>query len=97
MLEKTRARTDAGAEAEIDRFVEREDDKRRRNGGLSYADELAAMWRESERRHREKLHEQNRWLWIRYFDRMAQNHAQLAEENRQKAARLLEGERREES
>jgi hypothetical protein len=89
VLEKTRA--DAAAESEIDRFVECEDDKRRRYGGLSYQEELMLMWKESEIKHREQLREENRWHWIRFYDLMAQNHARIAEESRRKADALLEG------
>lgn len=46
----------------------------------------------SERKHQEKLRQENRWEWIRFYECLAYNHAQLAEENRAKAEALLEGE-----
>jgi len=45
---------------------------------------------ESERRHRARIREQNRWEWVRFFDRMAQSHAKLSESYRERAERLCE-------
>jgi len=44
---------------------------------------------ESERRHRARIREQNRWEWVRYFDRMAASHARLSESYRERAERLV--------
>jgi hypothetical protein len=57
----------------------------------SNANELEEMYAESTRRHREKIREANRWGWARFYERLAENHAKLAEENRKRAAELLEG------
>jgi len=74
------------AEASIDRFIEQR--SRQRN----QANALAEAWAASECRHREKLRQENRWEWIRFYETLAHNHAQLADENRAKAEALLEGE-----
>jgi hypothetical protein len=47
------------------------------------------MWMESERRHRARIWEQNRWEWVRFFDRMAQSHARLSQDYRDRAEKLL--------
>lgn len=80
-------RTSEVAEAELDRFIER-------RGLRADAEQqrVEDLWKESERRHREKLREQHRWEWIRYFECLAANHRGLAEANEARAAALLAGE-----
>jgi hypothetical protein len=53
------------------------------------ADEREELWMESERRHRARIREQNRWEWIRHFDRMAESHARLSESYIERAERLV--------
>ena len=43
-------------------------------------------------RYRAGRREQNRWAWIRFFDRMAANHAALAEGFRSRAEALINDE-----
>ena len=45
---------------------------------------------ESERRHRARIREQNRWRWVRHFDRMAESHRRLSEDYRERAEKLCE-------
>ncbi len=52
-------------------------------------DELAESWRESERRYYQRKEDQRRWEWIRFSERMAAVHAELSEEHRSRAERLL--------
>ena len=73
------------ASASIDELIERRARER------SNANDLEAMYAESARRHREKLREQNRWEWIRFFDRMAESHTRMSESYQRRAAALLEG------
>jgi hypothetical protein len=47
-------------------------------------------YKQSVRRHREKRQEQNRWGWIRFFDRMAQSHARMSEDYERRASALYE-------
>ncbi len=72
------------AEAELDRFIER----RAREAGE--AELIEAAWAESVRRHNARLREQNRWEWIRFFDRMARSHARISEDYQCRAEQLLE-------
>jgi hypothetical protein len=44
------------------------------------ANVLAAAWKASEARHRDRKRQQNRWAWIRHFDRMSASHEALAED-----------------
>lgn len=74
------------AESQLNALVER------RATEKNNANELAAMYRESVRCHREKLREQHRWEWVRFFDRMAESHAQISEDYQRRATALLEGE-----
>jgi hypothetical protein len=54
-------------------------------------DALEPGYRESVRRHNEKIRERNRWEWVRFFDRRAESHARLSEGYRERAEKLLEG------
>jgi hypothetical protein len=44
----------------------------------------------SVRRHHEKIRQQHRWEWVRYFDRMAESHARLSESYRERAEALVD-------
>ena len=50
------------------------------------------LWRDSEREHRAKVRERNRWEWIRFFERMARSHAATSEDYARRAQALLEEE-----
>ncbi len=71
------------AEASIDKFIAS------RSASKDKANLLAQEWAASERKHRAKLRQENRWEWIRFYECLAHNHAQLADENRAKAEALL--------
>lgn len=75
------------ASAQIDVLIER------RATEHANANELAAIWARSEAVHREKLRQEHRWQWIRYFECLADSHARIADENRAKAEALLEEEK----
>ena len=49
---------------------------------------------ESVRRHHEKIRQRNRWEWVRFFDRMAQSHARIAQDYERRAEELCTDERR---
>lgn len=74
----------ARASDSIDALIER------RVREKSSANGLQEMYEESARRHREKLREQHRWEWVRFFDHMAASHAKMSEDYEARAARLLE-------
>ncbi len=57
-------------------------------------DELEASYVESVRRHHEKIRQRNRWEWVRFFDRMAQSHARIAQDYERRAEELCTDERR---
>jgi hypothetical protein len=76
------------AQGELTRMIER----RSRKGDVD-PDEREELYMESVSRFHERQREQNRWLWIRHFDRMAGSHAKLSEGYRDRAEKLLcEGE-----
>lgn len=70
---------------EIDALIER------RARGRDKANELAALWKESERKHRERRREELREEWRAFYLHTSELHARLSEENATKAAALLEG------
>jgi hypothetical protein len=74
-------------ETDLSRLIERRHDERVKSEGERLEEEL---WMESARRYHERQREQNRWEWVRYFDRMAESHAQLSESYRERAERLCE-------
>jgi len=55
---------------------------------------LEASYVESVRRHHEKIRQRNRWEWVRFFDRMAQSHARIAQDYERRAEELCTDERR---
>jgi hypothetical protein len=75
----------ARASASIDELIDR------RIRARSVADELELMYKDSARRNRQKLREENRWEWIRHYEQMASNHHGLAEDYQRRALDLLEG------
>jgi hypothetical protein len=72
-------------EAEITRMIER----RSRKGDVD-TDEREELYMESVRRFHERRREQNRWAWVRYFDRMAGSHAKLSQDYKRRAEELCE-------
>jgi hypothetical protein len=62
----------------------------KRAGERNAANELAEMYAESARRHRERKREENRWEWVRFFDCLAANHARISREYERRVERLLE-------
>ena len=54
---------------------------------------LEASYVESVRRHHEKIRQRNRWEWVRFFDRMAQSHASIAQDYERRAEELCTDER----
>ncbi len=51
-----------------------------------------ASYVESVRRHHEKIRQRNRWEWVRFFDRMAQSHARIAQDYERRAEELCKSE-----
>ena len=54
------------------------------------SDAIEEMWRESVRKDGERRRRENRWEWVRHFDRMAASHARLAQSFEERALELLE-------
>ncbi len=77
-------------DAELDRLISR----RASTDHRTSADELEASYVESVRRHHEKIRQRNRWEWVRFFDRMAQSHARIAQDYERRAEELCTDERR---
>ncbi len=71
------------AEGEIDRFIQS------RSASKEKANFQAEAWAASEVNHRETTRQKNREEWVQFYECLARNHAQLAEENRAKADALL--------
>ena len=74
----------ARASDQIDLLIER------RVGERTNADELEEMYRESVRRHREKIRQANRAAWHTFYAGLAHNHREIAARNEAKAAALLD-------
>ncbi len=55
---------------------------------------LEASYVESVRRHHEKIRQRNRWEWVRFFDRMAESHARIAQDYERRAEELCTDEQR---
>ena len=53
-------------------------------------DELEPSYLESVRRYNTQRREQNRWEWVRFFDRMAASHRALSEDYERRAEELCE-------
>jgi hypothetical protein len=82
-------RSAEAAESQLERFITQRHEKRVASEGERAAQE---MWMESVVRYNEREREQNRWEWVRFFDRMAQSHARISEEYEARAQKLLEPE-----
>ncbi len=76
------------AEAQIEAFISRRDEKRWQSEGER---DQEALWAASVARYHEKIRRQNRWEWVRYFDRQAAAHAAIAEDYRERAEALIGG------
>ena len=74
----------ARASDQIDALIER------RAGERGAANELAEMYAESARRHRERIRRQNRAAWFTYFSNLAASLRAGAERYDRRAAELLE-------
>ena len=72
------------AEASLNNLIER------RARAASKAEAEEDLRRASERRHKAAKRERNRWEWIRFFDKMAANHAALAESYKARAEQLID-------
>lgn len=77
------ARTEA-VEAELTRMIEKRADNK------PDPDEQEELWKESVRRHHAARREENRALWIGYFERLAWSLRARAEEYDARALKLLE-------
>jgi hypothetical protein len=72
-------------EKELDRLIERRAQK-----GETTQDEKEEAWKLSLAAHREREREQNRWEWVRFFDRMAEAHRELSQDYERRAEALCE-------
>ncbi len=72
------------AEAEIDRFIERQ----AKRTGADEANAIEAMWRASERREEAKRREENRQAWCEYLRRVSASHLKAARSARARARAL---------
>jgi hypothetical protein len=72
------------ASAQIDTLIERRASSRQK------ANSLEELWAASERRHKARVHQEHRELWIDYYRRMAENHALLSAEHQRRARALME-------
>ena len=77
-------------DADLDRLVSRRAEQDR---GPT-ADEREPGYQESVRRHHEKIRQRNRWEWVRFFDRMAESHARIAQDYERRAEELCTDERK---
>jgi hypothetical protein len=77
----------AKASAELDAFIERRAEGR---DARDTANEHHEIWQRSVRVYHARDRERNRWAWIRHFDRMARNHAAIAQDYERRATELVE-------
>jgi hypothetical protein len=75
-------------EAELDRMIERRDEKRRRTEGERREEDL---WVETARRFNERARAERRAQWAEYHECMCRLHTQLADEHAAKRQKLMEG------
>jgi hypothetical protein len=68
---------------QLDKLIER------RSSSNPDPDELEPSYAESVRRFNARRREVNRWEWIKFYDRLARNHARLSEEHAVRAEKLL--------
>ena len=68
---------------QLDKLIER------RSSSNLDPDELEPSYAESVRRFNARRREVNRWEWIKFYDRLARNHARLSEEHAARAEKLL--------
>jgi hypothetical protein len=85
-----KARSAEAAEAELTRFIERRDDKRRHSDGQRAVEEA---WAASARRHAAELRAAARVEWSLYHEHMRELHTRLAQEHRHKAEKLCQSDR----
>lgn len=71
------------AVTDLDKLIERRSDAK------PDPDELEPSYAESVRRFNARRRDQHRWEWVKFYDRMARNHAQLSEEHANRAEKLL--------
>jgi hypothetical protein len=78
-------------EKELDILIERRSQK-----GETGPDEREELWRESVRRHNERIQEENRAAWAAFHEDQAERHRRTLEEliaeHEAKAMKLLKGE-----
>lgn len=88
MLETSRSLE--AAESELNRFIEK------RAGSRSAANELEEMWKESVRKHHERIRRENRARWYVYHldtaERLRRTMTELIEKHEAAAVKLLEAE-----
>lgn len=72
------------AVTDLDRLIER------RGSSEPNPDTMEPSYAESVRKFNARRREANRWEWVRYFDRLARNHARLSEEHAARAEALME-------
>jgi hypothetical protein len=70
-------------DSELDRLIEK-------RAAVEDPEAKEVLWLRSVERYNARLRDQNRWAWVRYFDRMADAHARLSKENRARAEALMD-------
>ncbi len=89
-VSERRERSVDTVDLELDRLISRRASQDTRPD----PDELEPGYLESVRRHHEKIRQRNRWEWVRFFDRMAESHARIAQDYERRAEELCTDERR---
>ena len=74
----------------VDQDLDRLISKRASQDRRPDPDEVDVGYLESVRRYNARRREQNRWEWVRFFDRMAASHRALSEDYERRAAKLCE-------
>jgi hypothetical protein len=76
----------ASAAASLDALIEKRSRQR------DEANSIEEMWAASERKHKARVRQEHRELWIDYYRRMAESHALLSAEHQRRARALMASE-----
>jgi hypothetical protein len=68
-------------EKDLDRLIEK-------RAAVEDPEAKEALWFRSVERYNARRRDQNRWEWVRHFDRMAANHAAISEDYQRRAEAL---------
>ncbi len=79
------------SEAELNSFLDRQAAKvAETRAGQEWANQVEAELKRGDERRAAQMREQNRWEWVRHFERLARNHAAISEMYASRAEKLIQ-------